>query len=63
MVDPLDASTRPEHLDEEESPIFGKLRSNWLSPDGADERPWTSSEVDSGWDAAERVSSSGAPLP
>ncbi|MFC5178724.1 ATP-binding protein [Nocardioides taihuensis] len=60
VVDALDSPAAPEDLAHEESPIFGKLRSNWLSSDGAEERPWTSSAVEAGWDAADRVSGAGA---
>jgi hypothetical protein len=39
---------------DDETPIFRSLRSNWLSDDTG-ERPWADSEVDAGWDAADRV--------
>jgi signal transduction histidine kinase len=42
-----------DHADD--SPIFGQLRSNWLSDD--DEAPWAANEVDRGWNAAERAES------
>ncbi|HEX3224087.1 MAG TPA: ATP-binding protein [Nocardioides sp.] len=45
-----------DHTDD--SPIFGQLRSNWLSDD--DEAPWQANEVDRGWNAAERAESSDA---
>jgi hypothetical protein len=41
-------------MSEDETPIFRSLRSNWLSADTG-ERPWADSEVDAGWDAADRV--------
>ena len=41
-------------MDEDETPIFRSLRSNWLSADTG-ERPWADTEVDAGWDAAGRV--------
>jgi len=41
-------------MDEDETPIFRSLRSNWLSTDSG-ERPWANTEVDAGWDAADRV--------
>ena len=44
----------PASMDEDETPIFRSLRSNWLSTDSG-ERPWADSEVDAGWDAADRV--------
>ncbi len=40
-----------------DSPIFGQLRSNWLSDDGG-EQDWSANEVDRGWNAAERAESS-----
>jgi hypothetical protein len=45
-----------------DSPIFGQLRSNWLSDgEGSNEgEAWSASEVDRGWDAAERVDSADA---
>jgi hypothetical protein len=33
-----------------ETPIFGQLRSNWLNDEP--ERPWTTNEVERGWEAA-----------
>jgi hypothetical protein len=39
------------------SPIFGQLRSNWLSDTGSDEGPWSVNEVDRGWNAAQRAES------
>ena len=44
----------PATMDEDETPIFRSLRSNWLSSDTG-ERPWADTEVDAGWDAAGRV--------
>src|SRR6185312_10822353 len=41
----------------DDSPIFGQLRSNWLSDDEEEEEAWTASEVDQGWTAAERAES------
>jgi len=50
----LDAgSPIPEQLSDEGS-IFASMRSNWFSAGGADQ-PWSSNEVDSGWEAADRV--------
>jgi hypothetical protein len=43
-------------MDEDETPIFRSLRSNWLSADTG-ERPWADTEVDAGWDAARQVES------
>ena len=48
------AGRTPASMDEDETPIFRSLRSNWLSSDSG-ERPWANSEVDAGWDAADRV--------
>jgi len=41
----------------DDSPIFGQLRSNWLSDEDEEEEAWTASEVDQGWTAAERAES------
>ena len=51
----LDAATPAPSSDEEVSPIFGSLRSNWLSADGGTAAPWASTEVEAGWEAADRV--------
>ncbi|MEO6509683.1 MAG: HAMP domain-containing sensor histidine kinase [Nocardioides sp.] len=48
------AVTTPASMEEDETPIFRSLRSNWLTADTG-ERPWADSEVDAGWDAADRV--------
>ena len=48
------AARTPASMDEDETPIFRSLRSNWLSSDSG-ERPWANSEIDAGWDAADRV--------
>ena len=40
--------------DDDETPIFRALRSNWLTS-GADEDTWTTSEIEAGWEAAEQV--------
>ena len=51
----LNGSARtPASMEEDETPIFRSLRSNWLSADSG-ERPWADSEVDAGWEAADRV--------
>jgi hypothetical protein len=42
-----------------DSPIFGQLRSNWLTDD-VDEQDWSANEVDRGWSAAERAENSDA---
>ena len=51
---PNGTARTPASMDEDETPIFRSLRSNWLSTDSG-ERPWANSEVDAGWDAADRV--------
>jgi len=60
---PLDASSAAAALegahvateDEETSPIFGQLQSNWLNDEEeATETQWSDTEVDRGWEAAER---------
>ena len=51
---PLDRPATPASLRDDDSPIFRSLRSNWLSADSG-ERPWADSEVDAGWDAADRI--------
>ena len=54
VAHPNGAARTPASMDEDETPIFRSLRSNWLSSDTG-ERPWADSEVDAGWDAADRV--------
>ena len=45
----------------EDSTIFGQLRSNWLNDEEEpSDEPWTPSEVDRGWSAAERAESADA---
>jgi signal transduction histidine kinase len=44
-----------EKAPSEDSPIFGQLRSNWLSDDEEQGERWNAGEVDRAWDAAERV--------
>jgi hypothetical protein len=46
-------SPMPELLPEDGS-IFASMKSNWFNSDGA-EQPWDGHEVDTGWEAAERV--------
>ncbi len=50
----MSAARTAASMDEDETPIFRSLRSNWLSADTG-ERPWADTEVDAGWDAAGRV--------
>jgi signal transduction histidine kinase len=52
----LEGDFVPEREDAEGSTIFGQLRSHWLNEDGEEgEQPWTASEVDRGWTAAEQA--------
>jgi hypothetical protein len=52
---PLDrGAPTPASMEDDETPIFRSLRSNWLTADTG-ERPWADTEVDAGWDAADRV--------
>ena len=45
-----------QHDESEDSTIFGQLRSNWLSDEGEEQaQPWSASEVDRGWTAAEHA--------
>ena len=39
---------------ETDTPIFKAMRSAWLSANGSDQ-PWQSSEVEAGWNRADRV--------
>jgi anti-sigma regulatory factor (Ser/Thr protein kinase) len=41
-----------------ETPIFGQLRSNWLNDEP--ERPWTTNEVERGWEAATEAETANA---
>src|SRR5262249_27053990 len=57
---PLDATAAAAALEgdvpeqtETASPIFGQLRSNWLTDEP--ETHWVNNEVDRGWDAAEQA--------
>lgn len=38
-----------------ETPIFKQLTSSWLSENDSGDLPWASSEIDEGWQAAERA--------
>lgn len=52
------------------TPIFRQMTSSWLAEDGSQDLPWASTEIDAGWQAAERataaepagVSSGGLPV-
>ena len=45
--EPHGTARTPASMDEDETPIFRSLRSNWLSTDSG-ERPWATTEVDAG---------------
>jgi anti-sigma regulatory factor (Ser/Thr protein kinase) len=50
-----------QHDESEDSTIFGQLRSNWLSDEGDEEvQAWAPSEVDRGWNAADRAENADA---
>ncbi len=56
-LDPLVAPLGQLHRSREEDadgPIFRSLRSAWLSA-GGDAQPWTTTEVEAGWEVAEKV--------
>jgi signal transduction histidine kinase len=46
--------------DDVDSPIFRSMRSAWLSSGGEDQ-PWTSSEVEAGWEVAEKAVEAATP--
>ena len=50
----LDSANPMPDTGEDEPPIFRSMRSNWFSPETETEE-WSTSEVDAGWQAAERV--------
>ncbi len=50
----LDAGAPIPDLLSEEGSIFASMRSNWFSSDGTDQ-PWSGNEIDTGWQAADRV--------
>jgi len=50
----LDAHSPMPELAPEEGSIFASMKSNWFNAEGADQ-PWSGNEVDSGWEAADRV--------
>ncbi len=52
----------PDSEDEADTPIFEALRSAWLSAN-ASEEGWRSSEVEAGWERADRVAASLAEAP
>jgi len=50
----LDADSPMPELLPEDGSIFASMKSNWFNSEGA-EQPWSGNEVDSGWEAADRV--------
>ncbi len=55
LAAPLRLISHQINLDgEADTPIFKQMRSAWLSSGGADQ-PWISSEIEAGWEVAERV--------
>jgi hypothetical protein len=53
-ADALDGSTAVELEPDFDTPIFKSMQSAWLSANGSD-LPWSSSEVEAGWDRADHV--------
>ena len=53
-ADALDGSTAVELEPDFDTPIFKSMQSAWLSANGSD-LPWSSSEVEAGWDRADTV--------
>ena len=51
----LDSQAPMPELVPEESTIFASMKSNWFSSVGDSQQPWSSNEIDSGWEAADRV--------
>jgi signal transduction histidine kinase len=54
LVAPLSALDPARGEDDSDGPIFRSLRSAWLSV-GGEAQPWTTSEVEAGWEVAERA--------
>jgi signal transduction histidine kinase len=54
LVAPLGQLDRPRADDDADGPIFRSLRSAWLSA-GGEAQPWTTTEVEAGWEVAEKV--------
>ena len=53
-ADALDGPTDTEDWGDYDTPIFKAMQSAWLSSNGGDQ-PWSSSEVEAGWDRADEV--------
>lgn len=60
LVAPLDPLDRSRVDDDADGPIFRSLRSAWLSA-GEEAQPWTTTEVEAGWEVAEKVVSAPSP--
>ncbi|KNX38560.1 ATP-binding protein [Luteipulveratus halotolerans] len=58
-ADPFDIDTSAEPVDEADTPIFGSMQSQWLSDETSTDLPWASSQVEAGWEAADRATSIG----
>jgi signal transduction histidine kinase len=54
VVPKMGVLDRPLDEEDDDSPIFRSMRSAWLSA-GGQSRPWTSSEVEAGWQVAARA--------
>jgi hypothetical protein len=54
LVAPLSALDPSRGEDDSDGPIFRSLRSAWLSV-GGEAQPWSTSEVEAGWEVAERA--------
>jgi signal transduction histidine kinase len=54
----LEGDLVPDNSEPLETPIFGQLRSNWLNDEP--ERPWTTNEVERGWEAATEAEATNA---
>jgi signal transduction histidine kinase len=53
----LEGDFDADHAQTGDSPIFGQLRSNWLSDGGEQAAGWSPPEIERGWDAAETLES------
>jgi hypothetical protein len=63
LLDPLVAPRDmlgPAADDDFDSPIFRSMRSAWLSS-GGQAQPWTTSEVEAGWEVAEKAVEAATP--
>ncbi|MGD9957951.1 sensor histidine kinase [Nocardioides sp.] len=63
LTSPLDAPVASLPADDSfDTPIFKAMSSAWLSSNGG-EAPWKTTEIEAGWDRAERVAESEPELP